>query len=267
MIIYYNNKTGRIYGAILGRVHNEFEKKPNLLRPKGVKYADISRKILNVEDSIAIEDYLQGEQARILECEVVLDKDPNFLFIRKKAVQDVKEQPDAVETLVIDLTQSEEEIIAGYSETSRRWLKKAEENKLQFREIGFNELQSVRNVLEELEDIKDIKLAKHLLTVRSAFLDGIRKAYVVETSKGKTLATAVITTTRDTFKYTLGGVTLDGRELHAGDLLVHNLILDAKKLGFKEFDLGGVYADWADDVKKEVNKFKERWGGRRTKLI
>lgn len=267
MIIYFNNKTGKIYGAILGRVHNEFEKKPNLIRPKGVKYADMSRKILNLKDSIAVEEYLEGNQLKILDCEVVLDKDPDYLFIRRKTQEVEPQKPDAVDTLIVDLTKSEEEIIAGYSETTRRWLKKASEVYMTFREIGFEELQKVRDVLEELEDIKDIKLAKHILGVRSAFLDGMRRAYIVEDEKGKPIAAAVITATRNTFKYTLGGVAASGRELHAGDFLMHNLILDAKSLGYKEFDLGGIYADWADDEKKEVNNFKKRWGGKTAKLI
>lgn len=266
MIIYYNNKTGKIYGAILGRVHNEFEKKPNLIRPKGVKYADISRKILNLKDSIAVEEYLDGEQAKILDCEVVLSKSKRDLFIRRKDPIE-KELPDAVETLIVDLSQTEDEIVANYSETTRRWLKAVQDVHMEFRELPFKDLGLVRSVLLDLEDIKDIKLAKHALASRSAFLDGIRRAYVVVDRDENPLAAAVITVTRNRFKYTLGGVTAKGREVHAGDFLVHNLIVEAKALGFEEFDLGGVYADWADDEKKKVNKFKERWGGKRTKLI
>lgn len=265
MIIYYNNKTGRIYGAILGRVHNEFEKKPNLIRPRDVKKKDISRKILNLKDSIAIEEYLEGEQAKILDCEVVLDRDPDFLFIRKRPLVE-KQKPEVVETLVVDLTKPLMDIVNNYSQTSRQGIKSANEQGLSFREVGFKEIHILHNVLEEIEDLKDIKLAKRLLTIRANFLDGIFRAYVVENKGLKPLAAALITV-KGRFVYTLGGVTPEGRSSHAGDFLIHNLIMDAKELGFKEFDLGGIYADWADDEKKKVNKFKERWGGKPVPLI
>ena len=135
-----------------------------------------------------------------------------------------------------------------------------------FRELGFNERAISLNVIEEVEDFKDIRMAKHLFQIRSAFLDGLRKIYIVEDKDKNPLATALVTCFRTKeFIYTLGGVTIKGRDTHAGDYLVWELIKDAKDLGYKTFDLGGIFADWASDEEKKVNKFKKRWGGKITK--
>jgi len=266
MIIYYDNKNGKIYGAILGRVHNEFELRPNLIEPRGVNPKDISREVLSVKKTIELEEYLEGNETKVLQCEVVLDKDPDHLFIKKKKPEPNR-KPDSVDTITIDLKKDLEDIKIGYSSTTKRWLGASEKENLVFREVPFSEINVVRGVIEELEDMKDIKLAKHLLTVRAAFLDGLRRAYVVENNKKEPLAVAVITTVGNRFIYTLGGVTAEGRGVHAGDFLVHRLIKDAKELGFEIYDVGGIYAEWASDEKKKVNKFKERWGGKVSPLI
>lgn len=266
MIIYYDKNTGKIYGAIMGRVHNEFELKENLIQPQGVDLNNVRRLVISPEKTKELEYYLLGKEMRVIECEVILDEDPENFIVRKR-LQPSKAKPDAVDTLVIDLKKPLKEIEADYSTTTKRWLKSVENEHMSFREVPFSEIGIVRDVIEELEELKDIKLAKHLLTVRAAFLDGLRRAYVVEGAKKEPLAVALITAVGGKFVYTLGGVTLKGRSTHAGDFLVHNLIKDAKELGFDKYDLGGIYADWASEDKKKINIFKERWGGKRTKLI
>ena len=119
---------------------------------------------------------------------------------------------------------------------------------------------------QEIEEMKDIKLATRIIRVRVPFLDGLRRMYVVENQSREVLAAALITTKIDNFVYSLGGVTQKGRDTQAGDFLIWNLIKDAKDLGYTTFDLGGIYADWADDTKKKVNEFKTRWGGEKVQL-
>lgn len=82
MIIYYNNLTGKVYGAIMGRAHNEFELKPNLIQPKGVKQKDVSRSVLTPEETLQLQEYLDGNCLKVLECEVDLSK--RNLYLRKK---------------------------------------------------------------------------------------------------------------------------------------------------------------------------------------
>jgi len=260
MIIFYSKKTGQIYGTIGGRVHNEEELKTSV-QPQGVSKSEIGKKVFDLEQTKKYEE----SGFHILNKKVDLNKDGEFLrFIDKPKEPETK--PDSVETIVIDITKSLEAIEVNFSETTRRWIKKAGESELTFREIGFNERQLLLDVLKEIEDVKDIKLATQIVRIRAPFLDGLRRMYIVENKNKEVLAATLITIKIDNFVYSLGGVTQKGRDTHAGDFLIWNLIKDAKDLGYTTFDLGGVYADWADDVKKKVNTFKTRWGGKRVPL-
>jgi len=263
MIIYYNNKTGKIQGVIMGRVHNEFELQPNLIQVSNVPQEDISRMILDINRTKEVEKYLKDNEIRVMDCEIIIE-DPKNLFIRKK-IKEEAPKSDSVDTIEIDLTKSIDDITSEFSATTKRYLKDTAD--MTFMEIPFSKISMVRDVIEELENMKDIVIAKQILTNRSAFLDGHRKAYVVVDKDNVPLAVAVITSVGKRFKYTLGGVTQKGRDTHAGDFLVYSLIKDAKELGFKTYDLGGIYADWADESKKKVNAFKERWGGKKVSML
>jgi hypothetical protein len=261
MIVYYNKTSGKIYGAVLGRVHSQEELDTFHVQPKDVPKEEINRAIFDIEATKEFEKQAEEGQFKILDKKVVVDAEGKFLDLADKDTEP-ETKPDAVETIIIDLTKTEDEIYADFSETTRRLIRNVEKQNYTFREIGFEERDIVYNVLEEIEDLKDIRLAKHILTVRASFLDGVRRMYVVENEQKEPLAVALITIKVDSFVYTLGGVTVKGRDTHAGYLLVWGLIRDAKSLGFKTFDLGGIYADWADDDKKKVNQFKQRWGGK-----
>jgi hypothetical protein len=263
MIIYYNNKTGKIQGVIMGRVHNEFELQPNLIQVSNVVPEDISRRVLDVAQTKEVEKYLRDNEIRVLDCDIVLD-DPNNIFLRKRPKEETPKS-DSVETIEIDLNKNLDDITSEFSATTKRYLKDTTD--MTFMEIPFSKISMVRDVIEELENMKDIVIAKQILTNRSAFLDGHRKAYIVVDKDNNPLAVAVITSVGKRFKYTLGGVTQRGRDTHAGDFLVYSLIKDAKELGFKIYDLGGIYADWADENKKKVNAFKERWGGKKVSTL
>lgn len=257
MIIYYDNKTGKIYGAIMGRVHNEFELQPNLIQVSNVDPNDVSRKVLDRDKTIEVEKFLEKNKIKVLECDVVLGDEDEITL--KKAVKTEFSPPDSVETVEIDLTKDMDSIVSDFSDTTKRYLKDITD--MEFMEIPFSKISMVRDVIEELENTKDIVIVKQLLTNRAVFLDGHRKAYAVVDNDNNPLAVAVITSIGNRFKYTIGGVTQKGRDTHAGDFLFYSLIKDAKELGFKIFDVGGIYADWASPDKKKVNIFKERWGG------
>ena len=258
MILFFNNKSGKIYGFVGGRIHIK-EELNSSVQPQGVPQEEISKKIFSIEETKKIEK----SNFKILNKKVLLKNNKFNGFTDDDKIKTSK--PDAIETILIDLTKPLKEIKAEFSETTRRWIKKA--INMTFREIGFNERNIVFNVLEELEDLKDISLAKQILQVRAPFLDGLRRMYVVENMQKIPLAVALITCFKNNkFIYTLGGVTKNGRNTHAGDYLIFSLIKDAKELGYKIFDLGGIYADWADDKKKQVNNFKQRWGGKKNNI-
>jgi len=259
MIIFYNDKTGRIYGSVSGRVHTKEELNTSV-QPSGVPKSEINKKVFNIEETKRYEK----QDFHVLNKKVALNKAGGFIrFIDKP--KEEPQQPDAVDTIIIDLTRPLDEIMADFSETTRRWIRKGE--KMTFREIGFKERKIVLDVIEEVEDMKDIRMSKHILQVRAPFLDGLRRMYVVEDEGKEALAVALITCFGGgKFIYSLGGVTLNGRDTHAGDFLIWELIKDAKDLGYSVFDLGGIYADWTSDKKKKINIFKERWGGKREKM-
>jgi len=172
----------------------------------------------------------------------------------------MENKPNSVDTITIDLTQPIESIWDNLSKTTQQQISEAEKEGLTFREVGFNDRELVRTVLTTLEDEKDIYLSKHLLNVRAPFLDGVRRMYVVE--KEEPISASVITTTGGKFIYSLAGTTQTGKDIHASDFMVWNLIKDAKgHKVFHTFDFGGLYADWVEPNKLKVNEFKLRWGG------
>jgi len=257
MITFYNNKSGKIYGVTNGRVHTEEELKASVL-PNGVDKRDISKKVFSIEETKEIEK----AGFRVIQKRVNLKNGKFNGFIDAEKVESKK--PDSVETILIDLNKPISEIRAGLSKTTRNYINQAKN--MTFREIGFNDRKIIYDVIGEVENVKDIRIAKYILRIRAPFLDGLRRMYVVEDKEKRPLAVALITIRANRFVYTLGGVTLNGRDTHAGDFLIWELIKDAKDLGYSVFDLGGIYADWASDKKKKVNIFKERWGGKREKM-
>lgn len=243
----------------MGRIHTKEELNASV-SPSGVPKEEIAKMIFDLEQT------KKYENLDVMNKKIVVDKDGNFIEFAGADNIEKETRPDSVETIIIDLTKTLIEIEADFSKTTRNLIRRAEKENFIFREIGFNERQLVYDVLEELEDLKDIKLVKSILQIRAPFLDGIRRMYVVENKEKRPLAVALVTIQVDNFVYTLGGVTQEGRDTCAGYFLIWNLIKDAKELGYKTFDLGGIYADWADDEKKKVNSFKMKWGGRMVPL-
>jgi len=262
MIIYYHKKTGRIFGCILGRVHSQYElENKDLIQPQKVKKADIRRKVFNLKETIKFEK--RANQPKIMNYKVVVGENGEYKGLRKKK-PDPEPRPNAIETIVIDLTRPLSKIKADFKKNTKKYIKQSE--KLSFRQITFEEKELLIKVINEVEIEKDIKFATYLLRNRAPFIDGLLKLYIIEEDKTP-LAGALIQSKGLRFIYRLGGVNKRGRKIHAGDALIWWLMKDAKELGYKEFDFGGIYADWVDEKKKKVNIFKERWGGKRGKMI
>jgi len=263
MIIFYHRETGKIFGCILGRVHSEYElNNKDIIEPKNVKKEDIKRKIFNLEETKKFEKRAEKNQIKIMGYDVIVGKDGEYKGLKKKK-PDPKPQPNSVETIVIDLTQSLDKIKASFKKDTRSYIKKSEH--LKFRQISFKEREFFQQVIKEVENLKDIEIATYLLRNRAPFIDGLLKLYLIEDDK-QPLACALILSRNFKFIYKLGGVSKEGRKIHAGDAIIWNMIKDAKDLGYKEFDFGGIYADWADEKRKKVNIFKERWGGKKEKI-
>lgn len=267
MIIYYDKQTGRIYGTILGRVHNEFELKPDLVQPQGVPKGQIARKVFTLEQTKEVEKFLEAEQMKIMDC-VVEDLADDIVLKRKP--EDPKSKPNSVETIRIDLKRPLDDIYADFSEATKRTLKALEGTEMVFEEVSFYDRDILFQVFSTLEEEKEIYLSKHLLNVRHNFIAGVTRAYVVWENDTKTnpLSAVVVESVGGVFKYTLASTTQEGKDKNAGYFMVWNLIKDAKYLGvFNEFDFGGLFAEWETEERKKVNDFKQRWGGKTVPLI
>jgi len=264
IIIFYHKKTGRIFGCILGRIHSEYElKNKNLIEPQNVKKEDIKRKIFNLKETKEFEKRAEKSQLGIMNYKVLTDENGVFKGLRRRKL-DPEPRPNSIETIIIDLTKSLDNIKADFKKDTRSYIKQS--GHLKFRQISFEERELFIQVIKEVENLKDTKFATYLIKNRAPFLDGLLKLYIVEKDE-QPLACALILSRGPKFIYKLAGVGKKGRELHAGDALMWNLIKDAKALGYKEFDLGGIYADWVDEKRKKVNTFKERWGGKKEKIV
>jgi lipid II:glycine glycyltransferase (peptidoglycan interpeptide bridge formation enzyme) len=256
MIIFCNKDTGKIYGVTLGRLHTAEELATDII-PSNVAKEEIRRVVLNKHSTMQIEKHLETQKTTIMDYKVVFAGREGLQLLPKDPLPPT--EPNSTHTIVIDLTQSEEALLASFSETTRRYIKKSE--KLEFREYGFNQGRELAiEVFKELEDKKDLHIGMQQLRIRAPFLDGLRRLYIV-TQNGKPLATAIITPRFKRFVYTIAAVNEKGRELHAGDRLVWGLMQDAKYLGFTEFDFGGIFTGASGEEMQKVNDFKFRWGG------
>lgn len=256
MIINFDKRDGTILHTVHGRIHRQEE---ILVTPRFQDEElnkNIGTVIFNARETAKIERQLKNDPGRI-RLYKVNQQSRKLLFNRSKPPQ--QEGSDLKGTIIIDLSQDIEEIKKGFSKSTIKAVKDSET--LTFREIGFNDRQLVIDVLHEIEEAKDIELFTNLLRVRAPFLDGVRRMYIVE-SGGKVVAASVVNVIGDRVTYILGGVTALGRGIDAGDRIMWGMIQDAKNLGYKEFDLGGVYSDAADESKRRVNTFKQRWGGK-----
>lgn len=255
MIINFDKRDGTVLHTVHGRVHRKEEIMITPHFQDEELNKNIGTIIFNPKETAKIERQLKNDPGRI-RLYRVSPQSRKLLFNREKPSQSTQ---DTKGTIVIDLSRDIEEIMADFSKSTIKAIKDSAE--LSFREIGFNDRQLVLDVLHEIEEAKDIELFTNLLRVRAPFLDGVRRMYVVE-SEGKVLAASVVNVVSDRVTYILGGVTATGRDLGAGDKIMWGMIQDSKNLGYKEFDLGGVYSDSADQSKRRINTFKQRWGGK-----
>ena len=182
MIIFYHRKTGRIFGCILGRVHSEYElKNKNLIEPQNVKKEDIKRKIFNLKETKEFEKRAEKNQFKIMNYEVIIGENGKFKGLKKRK-QDPEPRPNSVETIVIDITKSLDEIKADFKENTKRYIKQSKH--LKFRQITFEERNLFIKIIKKVELEKDIQFATYYLRNRAPFLDGLFKLYIIEENNG-----------------------------------------------------------------------------------
>lgn len=168
----------------------------------------------------------------------------------------------------VDLTCSEEELRMKLSQGWRRGLKKAEVMNFKYK-IGTN-MSFFNDFLSDYAFLMKRKRFKTAIT--PAFLDKLqkclpaeRKMYtaIVENAQGR-LGSISIVSYGTVAEFLAGGVTGAGKVSQAGKWLFWQTILDMKRRGFTDFDVGGTNPNITE---AGILQFKHGLGGTPYQLI
>ena len=173
-----------------------------------------------------------------------------------KTIASINLQPK--ETLMLDLSLSEEELLASFHSKTRYNIRLAEKKGVTVREGNkaddFDNFWALMNETGERDAFK-IHNKKHYESLSSANPEFI-KLFVAELD-GKTIAAGLFSFYGDKATYMHGASSYASRQLMAPYLLQWTVILAAKKLGYKYYDFYGIDAiKWPG-----VTRFKTGFGG------
>jgi hypothetical protein len=179
-------------------------------------------------------------------------------------------------TLLIDLTQSEEALIQGFSETTRRKLRKGEkDNSLEYRffELADSSLLNSnlafyagfiqRKGMQKFERLRLLTLQKNGMLAISVIKDKVSGLIIHHLY--------LVTPFRAELIYSVNNFENGDNELFKkmanANVLAHkNDMLEFKKRGVPIFDFGGWYHGGEDIKQMNINFFKEGFGGEVTFL-
>jgi len=169
-------------------------------------------------------------------------------------------------TVIIDLSKSEEEIWNNLEKKSIRWgVKKAEKEGIKVKEAETeSRIREFYNLYENTckegglkpEDYSFFEAVHNILVPK-----GYAKILVAE-KDGKIVSGAIILVSSDYVVLNLTGTGEIGQKLQANILIYWEIIKIGKHLKKKWFDLGGYDLEAkAGEKAYNINKFKERFGG------
>lgn len=185
------------------------------------------------------------------------------LGFRKAAAEIQPEQ-----TRIIDLNQSEEEILAQMKPKGRYNIKVAEKHEVKVEET--NDIKRFYKLYSSMSHRHEI--GSRPLDYFTKLFDILHpKRYLkvfVASAKNYDLAAAVVAYYDQTATYAFGGSTDTMKNLMAPYLLHWHIIREAKNNGFASYDLFGVSPEGAKDHRwSGVTAFKEKLGGQYVELI
>lgn len=189
--------------------------------------------------------------------------DPNFEMLEDlkklegtiKINQTLDVQPR--KTLVLDLSQSEEDILKQMHQKTRYNIKLAEKKGVKVIEADKSKFEEFWSLLDQTSDRDKFRphgrsYYQEMLNLDSSFI----KLFFAE-FEGKLLATAIISLFGDSVTYLHGGSSTENREIMAPYALQWQAIKIAKKSGYKFYDFHGI-----DEEKwPGVTRFKKGFGG------
>jgi len=140
-------------------------------------------------------------------------------------------------TLVLDLDPAPENLWSGFRETTRRYIRKAMRNNLEIT-ITSDDIDDFYNIYSQSQRNLGTPVQSYRW-IRSVFLDFPGHHAIARVRyQGKTIAAIFLRKFRDQMIYVLGASLLEYRYLYPNYILFWEILQDACKRGFKQFDFG-----------------------------
>jgi lipid II:glycine glycyltransferase (peptidoglycan interpeptide bridge formation enzyme) len=155
-------------------------------------------------------------------------------------------------TLILDLTRTEDELLADMSKKHRQYIRKSGREELEFREVTRDELTDCLSVYKETAQRAGFGI--HEDGYYLDIFDNLGAASPVYAAfQGKTMVAFLWLSASDSTAFELyGGMTEEGERLRANYALKWLAIRSMKERGVKRYDFNGLLNDG-------VSKFKMGW--------
>ncbi|MDD4271452.1 MAG: peptidoglycan bridge formation glycyltransferase FemA/FemB family protein [Patescibacteria group bacterium] len=165
------------------------------------------------------------------------------------------------QTLVLDLTKSEEEILQAMHQKTRYNIRLAEKKSVKIVEAGAERFEEFWQLLASTGDRDNFNLHGRSYYQAMIKMDNSFVKLLFAEYQGKTLAGNLVVFFGDTATYIHGGSSNDNREAMAPYAMQWQTIKLAKQLGYKYYDFHGI-----DEVKwPGVTRFKMGFNGQAVK--
>lgn len=168
-------------------------------------------------------------------------------------------------TRVIDLSPTEEQIIAQMKKNTRPRVRNYKKKNIRIRKSSDpQEVEILFGLLEAVSERNDVTLHSkdYYRTLAEALLPLGSAALFIAEVEGQPVAASLAFDSSDTRIYAHTAADDNYRRLHVGTALVGAMIMDAKRAGLTHFDLFGITdSDDPDHPWAGFTKFKEDFGG------
>lgn len=175
-------------------------------------------------------------------------------------------------TVLLDLNQSQKELLSSFSENARRNIKKAQKNNLEVKIIN------LKNTPSDADFKQFFKLLTNLTKIKKFYIPGYDEFYkrmiafkdsstlLFAHQKNNPLPIAVVWLGhfKETAVYMQTGITEDGYKTLANYLLVWEALKYAQSMGCKLFDFEGIFDPRFPKERKKwihFSEFKKRFHG------
>ncbi|MEZ4087697.1 MAG: peptidoglycan bridge formation glycyltransferase FemA/FemB family protein [Candidatus Gracilibacteria bacterium] len=226
-------------------------------------------------------DYSKKEHVQALFSHIQsLAKKENSLFFRwdppltsleegKQAITQTQSHPahahyQPESTLIVDLTPSEEEILAQMKSKGRYNIKVAQKHGVTITES--HDIEAFYSLFKETTSRDDF--SGHPLTYYQNMVEATGARLFLAMYENKPIAGAIVTYFNKTATYYYGASSDQNRNVMAPYLLHWHIMQDAKNQGYTEYDLFGIAPENAKNHPWQgVTSFKLKFGGTRINYI